>query len=317
MEIQKDTNKTGPKDVFINLLTFAVLYGSIVSFLMMIFQYVNYMFPDPLRFYEASILQAVRTSTSVLIVMFPIFMILSWLIEKDFRANPDKRDFKFRKWLTYLTLFAAAITIIVDLIILVNNFYSGDLTTQFFLKVIVVLLVAAGTFGYYLWDVKRKSGDVSKRPRNIAWIVSVIVLAGIMAGFFIVGTPAEQREKRFDEYRLNDLQNIQNQVINYWSRKGTLPGSLVNLQDELLGYEIPVDPETKESYGYTVLGGLKFKLCAEFNSSTDERFEREIITRDKIPYNWEHNAGRVCFERTIDPELHKIDNGKPILLREF
>ena len=225
MEIQQNTNKTGPKDVFINLLTFAVLYGSIVSFLTMIFQYVNYAFPDPLEFYESFILQAVRTSTSVLIVMFPIFMILSWLIERDFRANPAKRDFKFRKWLTYLTLFAAAITIIVDLIILVNNFYSGDLTTQFLLKVVAVLVVAAGVFGYYLWDVKRKSGDVSKRPRNIGWVVSLVVLVGIVAGFFIVGTPAEQREKRFDEQRVNDLQNIQNRVINYWSKKGTLPGN--------------------------------------------------------------------------------------------
>jgi len=316
MEIQKDTTKTGPKDVFINLLTFAVLYGSIVSFLIMVFQYVNYIFPDPLEFYELNILQIIRISTSVLIVMFPIFMILSWLIEKDFKANPAKRDSKFRKWLVYFTLFAAAITIIVDLIILVNNFYSGDLTTQFLLKVIVVLMVAAGTFGYYLWDVKRKSGDVSKRPRNIAWIVSVVVLAGIVSGFFIVGTPAEQREKRFDEQRIRNLQNIQNQIINYWSKKGILPDSINNLEDEILRFELPVDPETKENYEYMVLGELEFQLCAEFNASTKERFEREIISKDRVPYSWEHDAGRVCFERVVDPELHKIENGL-IPLREF
>jgi uncharacterized membrane protein YidH (DUF202 family) len=304
------TTKTGPKDVFLNLLSFGVLYGSIVSFLTMIFQYVNYAFPDPLDFYEGRILDTVRTSTSVLIVMFPIFLILCWMIEKDFKANPEKRDLKFRKWLTYLTLLAAAITVIVALIVLVNSFYSGDLTTQFILKVATVLVVAAGTFGYYLWDVKRKPSDTSKRPRNVAWITAVIVLVGVVAGFFTVGSPAEQRAKRFDEQRVSDLQDLQNQIINYWSRKGTLPGNIDKLQDEIFVFEIPVDPETKEDYEYTVLGGLKFELCATFNKSTERRFEGEVLPREKlILHSWEHDAGRVCFDRTIDPELHKLENG--------
>jgi len=309
-------SKTGPKDVFLNTLSFGVLYGSIVSFLTMIFQYVNYAFPDPLDFWQASILETVRTSTSVLVVMFPIFLILAWMIEKDFKANPEKRNLKFRKWLTYLTLFAAAVTVIVDLIILVNSFYSGDLTTQFFLKVAVVLVVAAGTFGYYLWDVKRKPGDKSRKPKNVAWAVGAIVLVSVVAGFFIVGSPAEQRERRFDGQRIEDLRDIQNRVINYWSRKGTLPGAIGNLQDELSGFRLPVDPETEENYGYMVLGGLEFELCATFNTTSNDRVEREVLRKDPYLYSWEHGEGRVCFERTIDPELHKMENGLvPIPLR--
>ncbi len=304
------TIKTGPKDVFVNLLSFGVLYGSIVSFMIMIFQYVNYAFPDPLSFREGMILETVRTSTSVLVVMFPIFLILCWMIEKDFRASPEKRDLKFRKWLTYLTLLAAAVTIIVDLIILVNKFYNGDLTTQFFLKVATVLVVAAGVFGYYLWDVKREAGDVSKRPRNVAWIVASVVLVSVAAGFFIVGSPAVQRDKRFDEQKVYDLQDLQNRVINYWSRKGILPGKIDDLQDELLGFRLPVDPETGESYEYMVLGGLEFEFCATFNKSTESVFEGEVLPREKVLlYSWEHDAGRVCFDRTIDPELHKLENG--------
>ncbi len=309
-------SKTGPKDVFLNTLSFGVLYGSIVSFLTMIFQYVNYAFPDPLNFYEGMILNNVRISTSVLIVMLPIFLILAWMIEKDFKANPEKRNLKFRKWLTFLTLFAAAVTVIVDLIILVNRFYSGDLTTQFFLKVATVLAVAAGTFAYYLWDVKRKPGDKSRKPKNVAWAVGAIVLVSVVAGFFIVGSPAEQRERRFDEQRIEDLRDIQNRVINYWSRKGTLPGTIGNLQDELSGFRLPVDPETEENYGYMVLGGLEFELCATFNMTSNDRIEREVLRKDPYLYSWEHGEGRVCFERTIDPELHKMENGLvPIPLR--
>lgn len=302
-------SKTGPKDVFLNTLSFGVLYGSIVSFLTMIFQYVNYTFPDPLVFWQARILETVRTSTSVLVVMFPIFLILAWMIEKDFKANPEKRNLKFRKWLTYLTLFAAAVTVIVDLIILVNRFYSGDLTTQFFLKVAVVLAVAAGTFAYYLWDVKRKPGDKSRRPKNVAWAVGVIVLVSVIAGFFIVGSPAEQREKRFDEQRVEDLHDIQSRIVNYWSRKGTLPVTIGDLEDELSGFKLPVDPETKENYEYILLDILEFELCATFNTEMDSRAEGELRIRDPLIYSWEHGEGRTCFPRTIDPKLHKVENG--------
>ncbi|MEK7154091.1 MAG: hypothetical protein AAB792_00850, partial [Patescibacteria group bacterium] len=52
--------KSLPKDVFINLLSVAALYASIVSFIALIFQYVNVLFPDPLNFYYTSILDTIR-----------------------------------------------------------------------------------------------------------------------------------------------------------------------------------------------------------------------------------------------------------------
>jgi hypothetical protein len=60
-----------------------------------------------------------------------------------------------RRWLTYLTLFVAAVVLIVDLITLVDNVLGGEVTVRFVLKVLVAGLIAGTIFGYYLWDLRR------------------------------------------------------------------------------------------------------------------------------------------------------------------
>ena len=40
--------KAEPKDVFLHLLSIIALYASAVAFLVMLFQYVNVLIPDPL-----------------------------------------------------------------------------------------------------------------------------------------------------------------------------------------------------------------------------------------------------------------------------
>ncbi len=149
--------KSGPKDVFMHLMVFVALYVSVVSFITLLFQYINYWQPDPLTFYQESVMNSIRWSASVLFVMFPVYLVVSWLINKDSAVDADKKNLKVRKWLTYLTLFASALTVIIDIITLLYNFLGGDLTLSFFLKILVVLLVAAAVFGYYLWDLKRET----------------------------------------------------------------------------------------------------------------------------------------------------------------
>jgi uncharacterized membrane protein len=59
-----------------------------------------------------------------------------------------------RKWLTYLTLLLAAGVIVGDGITLVFNLLSGELTTRFVLKVLVVAVVAGAAFGYFTWSMR-------------------------------------------------------------------------------------------------------------------------------------------------------------------
>ncbi len=296
---------TTPKDVFLYLLNILTFYISVIGFIILCVQYISALFPDPLSFYYSRVAGAVRIASSILFVAIPVYVLTSWLLGRDLRQNPKKREMGLRKWLTYFTLFVSAVTIIVTLIMVVNSFLSGELTIQFLLKILTVLLVAAAVFGYYIWDLRRKDQETSKKPKFLAWLLAMVVLGSIIAGFFIIGTPAEQRDRRFDERRTSDLQQLQWQIINYWQQKDELPQTLADLQDSVSGFVAPTDPETEASYEYNILGELSFELCAEFETSSKEFMESYRKTRDQ---SWEHEKGKICFKRTIDPDLYKSEN---------
>lgn len=301
--------KSTPKDVFLHLFNILTFYISIISFITLWIQYINVLFPDPLNFYYSEIANSIRWSTSVLFIAVPAFLITSWFLTKDFSVNPQKRELKLRKWLIYFTLFISAVVIIIDLITFVYNFLSGELTIQFFLKIFVVLFIATAVFGYYIWELRRKN-IISKIPKALAWGVAFTVLASIVAGFFIVGTPAVQRDRRFDEQKVGDLQNLQNQIVNYWIQKESLPRQLGQLEDSISGFIVPKDPESDMDYEYNVIDLLSFELCATFKTSSKKlpyaaKEIKPVSLYDSFQQNWDHEAERTCFKRTIDPELYK------------
>lgn len=320
--IKLEKSKSSPKDVFMHLLMIAMLYVATFSFISLWFDYINFLFPDPLNYYYQGILDGVLWATATLIVVFPVFILLSWLLGKEMVLEPEKRELRVRKWLVYLTLFIAAIAIIVDVVRLVYNFLSGELTLPFFLKIFIVLLVAALVFGYYLWDVKRKAGVPTTIPKTLAWIISVVVLGSIIGGFFLVGSPAHQRDVRLDNRRVNDLQNIQGQVLNYWQQKNTLPAQLSDLQDNISGFVTPKDPDGG-AYEYIVKDPLAFDLCATFKTAsvgtdTNGRYAKPMpvgFSNDPYSQNWNHAAGHTCFSRPIDPELYKINKPIPVMVQ--
>jgi hypothetical protein len=300
--------KTTPKDFFLHLLNIFTFYLAVISLITLYIQYISALFPDPLNFYYTSMANSVRLSTAILIITIPVYIFTSWLLEKDLVSNYEKKELKLRKWLTYFTLFISAVTIIIDLIMFVFSFLSGELTIQFFLKVFVVILVSAAVFGYYIWDLKRKNIK-SKIPKMLALILFFVVLSSIVVGFFIIGTPFEQRQRRFDEERISNLQVLQSQIINYWIQKESLPQNLNELENSIFGYIVPVDPESDLAYEYIVIDALSFELCAIFKTSTDDlSFTSQglkIHPYDSFQYEWKHEAERTCFARTIDPELYK------------
>jgi len=144
--------KSTPKDVFYHLLSIVTLYMSAISFITLLLQLINTWFPDPLD-YGYGVDGVIRWSAAILIVAFPVYLLMMWLINKDIAAEPARREIRVRKWLGYLTLFIAAITAIIDVGTLIYNLLGGELTTRFILKVLVVLAVAATVFFYYLREL--------------------------------------------------------------------------------------------------------------------------------------------------------------------
>lgn len=152
--------RTEPKDIFLQLLAIITLYVSAGSFIALLFQYINILIPDPLeaRNYYAftGAYRTIRWSIASLVVIFPVFLGTSWFLEKQYAREPEKRYLGIRKWLVYFTLFAAALIIIGDLVVLIFNLLGGELTARFLLKVLVFFFVAGSVFYYYFWDLRKR-----------------------------------------------------------------------------------------------------------------------------------------------------------------
>lgn len=306
--------KNTPRNVFLHLFSIVTLYLSAISFITLMWQYINYLFPDHLE--SISYIQwSIRFAVSTLIIAFPFFILSSWYLNKLYKQEKWIRSSKIRKWLIYLTLFITSLIIIGDLISIINVFLSGETTVRFILKASVVLLVTALIFGYYLDDIKRV--DASPSAKYFALTTSVFVSLSLVAVFFIIGSPQKERLVKFDQQKIMDLQNIQWQIINYWQRKEKLPTSLEELNDPLSGYVLPLDPQTKSSYEYIVKDkdNLQFQLCAIFNLNGEKKEFNNAPSpiydhRDYFLQNWEYRAGRFCFERKIDKDFYPPFNAK-------
>ena len=175
--------KTYPRDVFMYLLNTITLYISASSFLSLVFDYINFAFPDKLNpYYDPG--SSIRWTLSLFIIIFGVFLWTSRFIERDLAGNPYKNDLKIRRWLIYLTIFLAALLIIGDLVALIYNFLGGDLTMPFILKIISVLIIGGVVFWYYLYDLKKNPGEFSPRAKIIILGSIFAALAVIVYGFW-------------------------------------------------------------------------------------------------------------------------------------
>jgi hypothetical protein len=247
-----------------------------------------------------------------LIVLAPVFLILMRVIRRNIAVDPSRKEIWVRRWALFLTVFLAGATIVVDLIVLLTQFLRGEeITVAFLLKVLVILLVAGAGFLHFLADLRGYWEKNDDKARYVTYGVGVLVFVAIASGFFIVGTPQQARLMRFDEQKVSDLQTIQWQLVNYWQTKQTLPATLTETNDPLSGFVVPSDPQTGEPYEYQRTSNISFELCAMFNAK--DRYARVYPERPITPVpnvakaggdTWEHGEGRVCFERTIDPERY-------------
>ncbi len=291
-------------------------YWSVLAFIFLVFNYINYAFPNALIYYPADPYQSgISYQMASIIVLLPLYLLLMHLIRADTVRDPSRKEIWVRRWALILTLFVAGIAIATDLIMLLTTFLNGEeLTTAFLLKVLVVLLVAAGVFMHFSADLKGYWERFPVRRRFVGIGVGILALVTIFAGFFIVGTPGEARLARFDAQKVGDLQNIQSQVVYYWQAKQELPATIGDLNNSLSYGPVPVDAQTGEPYVYEATGTLSFKLCAMFNGKSRASQTSLVETRMMpVPVggkgmmqqdNWQYSAGRTCFDRTIDPAFY-------------
>lgn len=291
MEQQQNVSnsKMSALDFFLHLGSVVALYVVVGNFINLLFRIINKSFPEILtNAYYWSQGSEISFPVATLIIVFPIFILLNWFINKTYLADQNKKHLSIRKWLVYITLFVAGIMLAGDLVAVLYKFLDGqDLTAAFLLKALVVLLVSGAVFGFYIQDIRERIGAKSRKVWALT--TSCLLLATIILGFSVLGSPKTQRLLRYDNQTIQQLDNLKWQVINYWQVNGSIPTSLPNL------------PEDME---YHKTGELTFELCANFNLSNIAQNKIGLMsppTREVANETWDHLSDRQCFTRTIDP----------------
>jgi hypothetical protein len=142
------------REAFFYLVLFTTLYLSAYHLGSLLFELIDRHFPDPTMFRYGND-ESVRWSVATIIIAFPVFLLLSAKIGREFKQQPIKRQSAVRRWLTYLTLFIAAVVLLIDLITLVDSLLGGEATMRVMLKIVVAGVIASVIFGYYLRDLRR------------------------------------------------------------------------------------------------------------------------------------------------------------------
>src|SRR3989338_1360042 len=294
--------KASAKDFFLNLGAFTALYTLVGSLLSLLFNVINTAYPQITNGYNYSGgSQSISWPVAILVVLFPIFVLLMWFLEREYRVEPERQSSFTHRGFTYITLFVAGLAIAGDLITVIYFFIDGqELTTGFLLKVLVLLIVASGIFIYFISDLRNK---LTSKSRKIWRIISgLLILASIIWGFSVLGSPRTQRLYKYDEQKVNDLSNINNQIINYYTNKGILPNTLEEMAKGNY-YIAQVDPQTEKPYEYEKISNTEYNLCAEFNKASDDKNTSDPY-RGLYSYNslsWTHPADEYCFKQTVNP----------------
>lgn len=294
--------KPSAKDFFLNLGAFIALYTLVGSLLNLLFSVINEAYPKVSDYYYGN--PSISWPVATLIVVFPIFVLLMWFLEREYRTEPERQTSGIHRGLTYVTLFISGLVLAGDLITVVYYFIDGqELTTGFLLKVLVLFVVALSLFVYYISDLRQK---LTPRAR-IAWRIfaGVIILGSIVWGFSVIGSPRNQRLLNYDEQKVNDLVEIKYAVEEYYRDSGVLPENFEQISSSSYFYGSITDPQTQEPYEYEKTSSTTYSLCAEFNKDADENSFSDYGYRNNK--EWAHPSGDHCFALKIDPKIYDPD----------
>jgi len=160
-------------------------YWSVFAFLALLFAYIDHAFPDALVGLHGPILQRYAFSMASVIVFFPLYLYLMYVIRKTIVLDPTRNELWVRRWLIVLTIFVAGLTVAGDLVTLINYFLGGDLSTRFILKVAVVVLIAAGVMMHFLADMWGYWKEFPQRARMVGIGAGVLILVTVASGFLL------------------------------------------------------------------------------------------------------------------------------------
>ena len=142
----------------------------------------------------------------------------------------------------------------------------------------------------------------ASRTRSGSLAVAVVA-AAVVYSLIRVGPPSEERERRLDERRIEDLRSTARAIDLHWTRHGSLPSALDRLSDTPVRDVTLNDSQSRESYEGRVQTASTFQLCGLFWTDWSP---------PSVDVLWSHPKGRHCFDlevrevqRESGPDAHR------------
>jgi Domain of unknown function (DUF5671) len=144
------------RDAFLYLLNFITLGFWTVALGQIFYAVIAHRFPDAANPYGGDLLplrDAISGQLATVIVAFPLFLFVHNLIARELHKRRELYYSGIRRWLTYLALVFAMLTVLADAIWFVTSLLRGELTVRFVLDSLVLLVLGGGVFAYYLLTI--------------------------------------------------------------------------------------------------------------------------------------------------------------------
>lgn len=221
-------------------------------------------------------LSTIRWTMSELIIVFPIFLAMNIFSQRQIEADPAKQRSQMQKWLGYLALAVASLSLVGDAVWIVFGFISGSLTDLFWYRALIVAVVAASVLLFFIHE-NREPDKRHRSPRvvgvNVYQAIFLVLVGLSFVGGWLAsnGMAGAQIEER-DNARARDLQRLAEFVDCVADgNEGQLPSQLTNNEkcramsgmranDFGQGFE---DRYTGERYSYLQVSAFKFQVCAK------------------------------------------------------
>ena len=120
-------------------------------------------------------------------------------------------------------------------------------------------------------------------------VVSLVVTAVVVAGFFLAGSPRAARKVALDQKRIDAISDFSIELRKSWEKhREPPPFSLDEYMEAHPAAGDLLDPVTKKPYGYRSLGDGKYEMCATFDAA--------VGAEGEFGAPWAHPAGPHCFQ---------------------
>src|ERR1043165_8784369 len=101
ISVPEPTGGSNVRDSFIYLMCFASLYVVVGSAIGLYYTFLDYLYPDPAwgNLNVDAALDSVRYAIAAIDVTFPLFLVLSMVLERIIRQSPDGHKQPVARWL--------------------------------------------------------------------------------------------------------------------------------------------------------------------------------------------------------------------------